>query len=125
MSASPSLFIVDEAGTVRGGDMEHLLTKISAAGGRAVLVGDPRQLAAVSAGSPFAQAIETGAMAVATISEIQRQSDQALRSIAAAFVGSRALDAVRAAKPYMYAVAPEAAKTISGGSVEIVSHGVV
>lgn len=96
------LIVLDEAGMVSAADMDRLLHKLESEGGRLLLVGDPQQLAAVEAGSPMAQIIETRASAVARIDEIQRQRDPALRAVAQAFADGRSADAVHAARPYMH-----------------------
>jgi plastocyanin len=58
-------------------------------------------LASVQAGSPFQQLIETGALEVARIDEVQRQADPALREIAQRFARGDAVGAVAAATPFM------------------------
>lgn len=93
--------ILDEAGMVSAQDLDALLRKLDEEGGRLLLVGDPRQLKAVEAGEPFAQLIETGALAHATIDEIQRQVDPDLRAIAQAFARGDASSATRKARDYM------------------------
>ncbi len=102
------LIILDEAGMVSAADMDRLLKKLESEGGRLLLVGDPQQLAAVEAGSPMAQIMETRASAVAQIDEIQRQRDPALRAVAQAFADGKAADAVHAARPYMHEAQIEA-----------------
>ena len=95
------LVILDEAGMVSARDMDALFAKLEREGGRLVLVGDPRQLKAVEAGQPFAQLIETGAITHATIDEIQRQTDPALREITQAFARGDAAGATEKARDYM------------------------
>lgn len=102
------LIILDEAGMVSAADMDKILQKLEREGGRLLLVGDPQQLAAVEAGSPMAQIIQTRAAAVARIDEIQRQRDPALRGVAQAFADGKAAEAVKTARPYMQAAAIEA-----------------
>jgi ATP-dependent exoDNAse (exonuclease V) alpha subunit len=97
--------LIDEAGMIGSDDMERLIAQIESSDDRAIFVGDPRQLAAVSAGSPFAQMIESESITVARISEIQRQKDPNLLKIAAAFAAGRAAEAVIAARPFMSEVA--------------------
>ncbi len=92
--------ILDEAGMVGAKDMDALMRKLDQEGGRLVLVGDPRQLKAVEAGQPFAQLIETGAIAHATIDEIKRQVDPELRAIAQAFARGDAAGATAKAMAY-------------------------
>jgi conjugative relaxase-like TrwC/TraI family protein len=95
------LYILDEAGMVSSLDMDRLLRRADLETARTLLVGDPRQLASVQAGSPFQQMIETGSLEVARINEIQRQADPALREIAQRFARGDAVGAVAAATPYM------------------------
>ena len=97
------LVILDEAGMVSARDMDALMRKLDREGGRLVLVGDPRQLKAIEAGQPFAQLIETGAMAHATIDEIQRQIDPELRKIAQSFARGDASGATSKARDCMTA----------------------
>ena len=98
------LYILDEAGMVSGRDMDALLQRLEAEGARVLLIGDPRQLAAVEAGSPFPQMLETQAIRHATIDEIQRQRDPQLRAIAQAFARGEASKATELARPYMHEV---------------------
>lgn len=98
------IYILDEAGMVSGRDMDALLRRVDAEGARLLLVGDPRQLSAVEAGSPFQQMLETGAVGYATIDEIQRQRDPALREIAQAFAKGEAAQGAALARPYMHDV---------------------
>ncbi|MBU2766128.1 relaxase domain-containing protein [Acidithiobacillus ferrivorans] len=95
------LYILDEAGMVSAKDMDAFLQKADNEGAKTILVGDPLQLAAVEAGSPFAQLLKTGAIAHANIDEIQRQKDPQLREIAQAFARGDAATGVELAKPYM------------------------
>lgn len=101
----PRLVIMDEAGMVSAKDMEAVMQKLSPMD-RLVLVGDPRQLASVEAGSPFAQLMQTKTINFATIDEIQRQRDPQLRDIAQHFATGRALEAVALAESYMVEVKP-------------------
>ena len=104
---SPSahrIYLLDEAGMVSGRDMDALLQRIDKEGARLLLVGDPRQLRAVEAGSPFQQMLETHAIQHATIDEIQRQRDPALRAIAQVFAKGDAGRALVLARPYMHEV---------------------
>ena len=98
------LVILDESGMVSARDMDLLLKKLDAEGGRLLLVGDPRQLSAVEAGSPFQQMIETGAIQHTRIDEIQRQKDERLREIAQQFARGNASRAVELARPYVHQV---------------------
>ena len=98
------IYILDEAGMVSGRDMDALLKRVDAEGARLLMVGDPRQLSAVEAGCPFQQMLETHAIQHATIDEIQRQRDPALRAIAQAFAKGEAGRATELARPYMHEV---------------------
>ncbi len=98
------IYILDEAGMVSGKDMDALLKRVDAEGARLLMVGDPLQLSAVEAGSPFQQMLETGAVPYATIDEIQRQRDPQLREIAQAFARGEARRATELARPYMQEV---------------------
>ncbi len=100
-------YILDEAGMVSARDMDALMRRIDAEDARLVLVGDPRQLAAVEAGSPFHLMLESGAITHARIDEIQRQRDPALRQIAQHFALGEAAQAVALARPYVRQVQVE------------------
>lgn len=99
----PSLIILDEAGMVSAKDMETLLSKLRS-NDRLVLVGDPKQLAAVEAGSPFAELMKTGAISFAEINEINRQKDPELLKVTQTFADRRAKEAVQLAQKYMHTV---------------------
>ncbi|MHB8257641.1 MAG: MobF family relaxase [Acidiferrobacterales bacterium] len=97
-------YILDEAGMVSARDMDILMQRIDAEGARLLLVGDPRQLAAVEAGSPFQVMLDSVAITHARIDEIQRQRDPALRKIAQHFARGEAGEAVALARPYVQEV---------------------
>jgi conjugative relaxase-like TrwC/TraI family protein len=99
------LYLLDEAGMVSSVDMDRLIRRAEEENARTILVGDPRQLASVQAGSPFQQLIDTKSVEVARIDEIQRQTDPALREIAQRFARGDAIGAVKAAQPFMTEVA--------------------
>ena len=99
------LYVMDESGMVSAKDMDAFMRKADAEGARAILVGDPRQLSAVEAGSPYAQMLQTNAIAHADIDEIQRQKDPQLRDLAQAFARGDATRGVELARPYMQQVA--------------------
>ena len=96
----PRYLLLDEAGMVSARDMEALLQRLRPQD-RLLLVGDPRQLASVEAGNPFALFLDSGVLAHVRIDEIQRQRDPQLRRIAEAFAAGRATEAVTAAQPYL------------------------
>jgi ATP-dependent exoDNAse (exonuclease V) alpha subunit len=109
------LYILDEAGMVSARDMDAFLRKADAENARTILVGDPLQLSAVEAGSPYAQMLKTGAIRHANIDEIQRQKDPRLREIAQAFAGGDAARGVELAKPYMRQIQPQAQDYAAAG----------
>ena len=98
------IYILDEAGMVSGQDMDALLKRVDSENARLLMVGDPRQLSAVEAGSPFQQMLEMGAIQHTVIDEIQRQRDPQLRAIAQAFAQGEARRATELARPYMQEV---------------------
>jgi len=95
------LYILDEAGMVSAKDMDAFLKKADSEGARTIEVGDPLQLSATEAGSPYAQMLKTNAIAHTNIDEIQRQKDPQLRELAQAFARGDAATGVELAKPYM------------------------
>ena len=103
------LVVLDEAGMVSARDMDALMQKMEAEGGRLVLVGDPRQLQAVEAGQPFAQMLETGGIEFARIDEVKRQTDPVLREIAQRFARGDAAGAIEKARAYMVVAPVESA----------------
>ena len=100
---TPKLILMDEAGMVSSRDMEVFLQKVRPED-RVVFIGDPLQLAAVEAGSPFAQMMKEQAINFSEITEINRQKDPGLLAVAQAFADGRNKDAVQFAAPYMTAV---------------------
>ncbi len=100
----PRLILMDEAGMVSARDMEAFQLKVRPTD-RVVFIGDPRQLAAVEAGSPFAQMMKEGAISFSEITEINRQKDAGLLAVAQAFADGRSAEAVKLAEPYMTTVA--------------------
>ena len=98
------IYILDEAGMVSGPDMDALLKRVDSENARLLMVGDPRQLSAVEAGSPFQHMLETGAIRHANIDEIQRQRDVKLREIAQAFARGEAAQGAALARLYMHDV---------------------
>jgi conjugative relaxase-like TrwC/TraI family protein len=98
------LIVMDEAAMVSAGDMDRVMQKLAAEGGHLVLVGDPQQLRAVSAGTPMQQMIETGAVAHVKISQVMRQTDARLREMAQVWGDGDAKGAVVIAQEYMRTV---------------------
>ena len=99
----PRLILLDEAGMVSSRDMEAFLQKVRPQD-RVVFIGDPLQLAAVEAGSPFAQMMKEKVIGFSEITEINRQKDPALLAVAQAFADGRNQEAVKLAEPYMTTV---------------------
>ena len=76
---SRSILLVDEASMISSRDMATLMSYADRTGAaRVVLLGDTKQLDAVSAGQPFAQLQEAG-MRTAMMDDIVRQKDPELR----------------------------------------------
>ena len=100
---TPRLILMDEAGMVSSRDMADFLQKVRPQD-RVVFIGDPLQLAAVEAGSPFAQMMKEHAIDFSEITEINRQKDVGLLAVAQAFADGRNAEAVRLAEPYMTSV---------------------
>ena len=98
------LIVMDEAAMVSAADMDRVMQKLAAEGGHLVLVGDPQQLRAVSAGTPMQQMIETGAVAHVKISQVMRQTDARLREMAQVWGDGDAKGAVVIAQEYMRTV---------------------
>lgn len=98
------LIVMDEAAMVSAADMDRVMQKLAAEGGHIVLVGDPQQLRAVSAGTPMQQMIETGAVAHVKISQVMRQTDARLREMAQVWGDGDAKGAVVIAQEYMRTV---------------------
>ncbi len=69
-----TLLVIDEAGMLGTRPCQRLLAKLHAAGGRAILQGDPLQLQAVDAGSPM-RALDQ-ALGSFELTEIRRQRSQ-------------------------------------------------
>ncbi|WP_022948662.1 MobF family relaxase [Methylohalobius crimeensis] len=97
----PRLVLLDEAGMVSARDMRRLMRAVDQSGDRVILIGDPRQLSSVEAGSPFDQLLKSNSIKHAKIDEIQRQHDPRLREIAQRFAKGDAAGAVKRARPYM------------------------
>lgn len=89
-----SVVFLDEASVVPAHQMRDLIEKVEARNARLVLIGDVKQTQAVEAGKPFEQLVDSG-MAVAHITEIQRQKDPELK---AAVMNAAAGKVVKAAR---------------------------
>lgn len=71
------LVIVDEAGKLSAKDSHALLMRSHSEGFRLLLIGDPKQLSAVEAGSPFKALLENG-MQTAVLNDFLRQKNSDL-----------------------------------------------
>ena len=94
-------YVLDEAGMVSARDMDRFIQRAEAEGARVLMVGDPRQLAAVEAGTPFQQMLDTDAIAHANIDEIQRQRDPEMRAMVECFAKGDAAGGVARARRYV------------------------
>jgi ATP-dependent exoDNAse (exonuclease V) alpha subunit len=77
-----TVLVLDEAGTVPTRQMEQALRLAERAEARVVLLGDTQQTKAIEAGRPFEQ-LQAAGMQTASMQEIQRQKDAALRKAVA------------------------------------------
>lgn len=73
---SRTLFLVDESSMIGNRDMSDTLSRIAAAGGRAVMSGDDKQLLSVENGAPFSLMQQRSALDVAIMKDIVRQSPE-------------------------------------------------
>jgi conjugative relaxase-like TrwC/TraI family protein len=106
------ILVVDEAGMIAATEMRDLLTHAHRSGfARVILVGDVKQLDAVSAGQPFAQ-LQRAGMPTALMTDIQRQRDEAGREAV--------LHAIRGEVKAAMARIGEVAET--GNRAEIATH---
>lgn len=122
MSKSPEgrndkrIMIMDESGMVSAKDMQAVMDKVEKGGGRLLLVGDPRQLSPVEAGTPYKQLIDTQTVETAEIKEIKRQKNPRLLEMTTAFSEGRAEDAIGiATQEFTECVDPPAAKHDENG----------
>ena len=100
-----TIYIVDEAGMIPARDAAELVAAIERTGGRAVFVGDTRQLQAVEAGSPFRQLQEQ--TQAAELNEIRRQTNQQLKECVQAFAVGDAERGAALAQAFMREVKPD------------------
>lgn len=96
-TAKGGVLIVDEAGLLSTKQVAALLVRAKQVDFRVLLVGDPRQLAAVEAGKPFSQLLASG-MPTVTLKSIHRQRDAALKGAVEMASEGRTGDAVNALK---------------------------
>jgi ATP-dependent exoDNAse (exonuclease V) alpha subunit len=95
-----TLYILDEAGMVSRKDLLRFYRRAEQDAARTLAVGDPRQLQAVQAGNPFEQMLRCNDFRQASITQINRQKDQALLAVAEAFAQGDAEQGLRLADPY-------------------------
>jgi len=100
-TSGPTLYILDEAGMVSRKDLLRFYRRAEQDGARTLAVGDPRQLQAVQAGNPFEQLLRGNEFRQASITQINRQKDQALLAIAEAFASGDAERGLHLAEPYL------------------------
>lgn len=89
--APGAIVVVDEASMVSTSQLYEIEEAVSAAGGRLVLVGDPRQKQAVEAGGVYRTLAEELPECVVYLDEVRRQRDVNERAILAAIHGRGAL----------------------------------
>ena len=81
------VIVLDEAGMVGAKTFRRIQKHVDLAGAKLVAVGDPKQLQAIEAGSPFAQLCAS--FGAAEITQIQRQRNQETRSLAESFYNEK------------------------------------
>jgi len=105
---SNDVLVVDEAGMVGSRELGGLLERAEAVGAKVVLVGDPDQLPAISAGAAFRAVIEhTG---YTELSTIIRQKEAWMRAASLDFAVGRIEAAVGAYERRGYIIASESAQ---------------
>lgn len=95
----PRMIILDEAGMASTNDM-HQLIKTLRPNDKLVLQGDPKQILAVEAGTPFEMLQEYG-MEYSVMDEIVRQKSAQQRSIGEDFAKGKGLEAVKKLDKYI------------------------
>lgn len=90
---SKQVWMLDEGSQVGSGLMRRLTYAADRLGARMVLVGDPKQLAAIEAGKPYVKMMNAG-MKYAEIDEIRRQQDARHRSAVRAGVQGKIAQAM-------------------------------
>lgn len=81
------VIVLDEAGMVGAKTFRRIQQHVDKAGGKLIAVGDPKQLQAIEAGSPFSQLCEK--FGAAQITKIQRQRNEAARTLAESFYNDK------------------------------------
>jgi len=102
----PRLIVLDESGMVGMQDMAALFASLGPQD-RLILVGDPKQLSPVAAGTPFADLL-ADRPDTPTLGEIRRQRDAEQRRIATLYSQGRGQEAAQALLGFAQEVAPEA-----------------
>ena len=74
------VILVDEAGMLSTGQMEKLLLKAKSLNNRVILVGDTKQLSAISAGAPF-KLLQSAGLPTVIIDQNLRQRDPFLKQV--------------------------------------------
>lgn len=97
------IYITDESGMISSKDMDNFIRKVdSEQNSRSFLVGDPYQIDAVEAGTPFAQLLETKSIPHVNIDEVQRQrAAPELLKIAQAYARGDAATGAELVRPYV------------------------
>ena len=96
--AKGGVLIVDESGMLSTKQINTLHQQAVNHDFRLVLVGDPKQLAAVEAGKPFAQLIKAG-MPTSTLSKIHRQKDIVLKEAVELASNGKTQEAIKKIMP--------------------------
>lgn len=81
------VIVLDEAGMVGAKTFRRIQQHVDKAGGKLIAVGDPKQLQAIEAGSPFSQLCES--FGAAEITKIQRQRNEEARTLAESFYNDK------------------------------------
>ena len=81
------VIVLDEAGMVGAKTFRRIQQHVDKAGGKLIAVGDPKQLQAIEAGSPFSQLCES--FGAAAITQIQRQRNEETRTLAESFYNEK------------------------------------
>ncbi|MBE7566831.1 MobF family relaxase [Acidithiobacillus sp. HP-11] len=103
------IYITDESGMISSKDMDKFIRKVdNEQNARSFLVGDPYQIDAVEAGTPFAQLLETESIPYVKIDEVQRQrAAPELLKIAQAYARGDAETGSELVRPYVTQVKVE------------------
>ncbi len=88
------VFIVDEAGMVGTNQLARILREAKKTGSKILLIGDPKQIQPIEAGTPFRRMAD--AHDVALLTEVHRQDQSWQKTASSAFADGRTGDALRA-----------------------------